>query len=218
MVCFTATLVLAHTGKMSSKTRRESLPVCEKKKKKNQKQQEPHNWPAYSFPASARFATATASGTWGAQTTLTAAPDPCKGRAFRIQALFPSHHVPAVPHLFASLNRSGNWPVLTLPQLQTNSSSGKWTHLSYARDGVIKIPECTASACQATPGLEDSAHHHKILQRYTELNISVGRDQSTGEHSNICSLPFTLLDALERLNSKLFSNWPRPLFLRILYS
>lgn len=59
MVCITATLVLTHSGKMSSKTRRESLLVCEKKKK----QQEPHNRSAYSFPASAQFATATASGT-----------------------------------------------------------------------------------------------------------------------------------------------------------
>lgn len=57
MVCFTATLVLTHTGKMSSKTRRESLPVYEKK------QQEPHKWSAYSFPPSAQFATAIALGT-----------------------------------------------------------------------------------------------------------------------------------------------------------
>lgn len=35
MVCITATLVLTHSGKMSSKTRRESLLVCEKKNSKN---------------------------------------------------------------------------------------------------------------------------------------------------------------------------------------
>lgn len=39
----------------------------------------------------------------------------------------------------------------------------KRAHLSYARDDIIKISQRTASASQATSGLEDSIYNNKIF-------------------------------------------------------
>lgn len=39
----------------------------------------------------------------------------------------------------------------------------KQAHLSYARDGTIKISQSTASASQATSGLEDSIYNNNKI-------------------------------------------------------